>query len=234
MENNYLKENIRKNIKERIAISNIREEFYMEKNNKKVIYSILTACAVFILCIGISMNINNTDAGKIAKQNNVKQENIVFNTGSLQYMAKIDANSESADLKDEFNFINTIYVPEELKLSLQSKIFVKENSNSSEYSKLWQYEILYLSDNTDNNSYVKVTFTGENHILGCTAVPDEENTKNSQINGKEVKLFKEKDLTDESKIVGEAFFENNGYKFYVQAQTVTEEEFINIVSSILK
>ena len=40
MENNNLKEQVRKDVKEKIAVSNIRKEFDMKsKNNKKLIYS---------------------------------------------------------------------------------------------------------------------------------------------------------------------------------------------------
>ena len=39
MENNNLKEQVRKDVKEKIAVSNIRKEFDMKsKNNKKLIY----------------------------------------------------------------------------------------------------------------------------------------------------------------------------------------------------
>lgn len=59
MENNDLKEKIRKNIKEEIAISNIRKEFGMKiGKNKKLIYTISSICAVFILGVGIFVGTN--------------------------------------------------------------------------------------------------------------------------------------------------------------------------------
>lgn len=57
MKNNNLKNRIQKNVKEKIAISTIREEICMNKRkNKKVIYTVLSSCAVFAICIGITIN----------------------------------------------------------------------------------------------------------------------------------------------------------------------------------
>lgn len=61
MENNELKENIRKKVKEKIAISNIREEFDMKTNNKrKIIVGTLSVCAMCVLCLGIALNTDKT------------------------------------------------------------------------------------------------------------------------------------------------------------------------------
>ncbi len=63
MENNDLKEKIRKNVKERIAVSNIREEFDMKITNKrKIIYGTLSACEMCVLCLGVALN---TEKGNI-------------------------------------------------------------------------------------------------------------------------------------------------------------------------
>lgn len=57
MENNNLKNRIQKNVKEKIAISTIREEICMNKRkNKKVIYTVLSSCAVLAICFGITIN----------------------------------------------------------------------------------------------------------------------------------------------------------------------------------
>ncbi|MFR5683078.1 MAG: hypothetical protein ACLUD1_03210 [Clostridia bacterium] len=245
MENNDLKEKVRKNIKEKIAVSNIRKEFDMKnKNNTKVIYAILSTCAVSILCVGIIINTkfptNITNDSNLAKSNSITQEEksttkdiIVFNNGNLQCMADIDANWKDANLKEEFNFINKIYVPKGLELARQGKIYVKPNGNySEEYSKLRQYSLIYSTKSTEDPSQVEIIFTKEQNILGCM-IPDEEQMQNSIINGKEIKLFKGEYILDEGKIVGNAFFEKDGYKFYINAHRIEEEEFINVVKSIL-
>ena len=86
MENNKLKERIRKNIKEEIAISNIRKEFGMKTSKNKVIYMISSVCAILILGIGIligTSKLNNNlfpdntlEIGKTAEKS--VQENVDF------------------------------------------------------------------------------------------------------------------------------------------------------------
>lgn len=75
MENNNLKEQVRKDVKEKIAVSNIRKEFDMKsKNNKKLIYWVSSICAVFVLCFSLLISIDflnndsNTEIAKIMEQ----------------------------------------------------------------------------------------------------------------------------------------------------------------------
>lgn len=242
MENNNLKEKIQKNVKEKIAISNIREEFNMKnKNNSKVLYGILSVCAVFVICFGIiidtefSTNTNNLDLskGNSENQNNIPEDRIIFNEGSLESIADYDAKWQDANLKEEFNFIEKIVVPNGLYLCRQGKIFVRENINIAEYSKLKQYSLIYSTGKTEDPSQIEIIFTKEQTILGCM-LPREEDMESSIINGKEVKLFKGQYGHDRTKIVGDAFFEKDGYKFYINVHKIdTEEDFINIVKSIL-
>ncbi len=252
MENNNLKENIRKKVQEKIAVSNIREEFDMKskKNNKKVIYTISSICALFVLCIGIAVNMklqeNNNNNIQIATKNDnnkyaenlesdineEKEDSIIFNSGTIKSSADIDGKFEEIDLKQEFRFIDKIDIPDNLKLVRQGKMFVKPNAKSVEYSKLRQYVLMYYEETDKDPSFIEITFTTEDKILGCM-LPNEADMKSSIINGKEVKLFKGDYLSDRSKIVGNAFFEISGYKFFVEAHKTDENEFLNTVKSIL-
>ena len=66
MENSELKEKIRKNIKEEIAVSNIRKEFDMKsKKNKKIIYWLTSCVAVFILGFGIIIGTNRFNNNQV-------------------------------------------------------------------------------------------------------------------------------------------------------------------------
>lgn len=243
MENNDLKENVRKKVKEKIAISNIRKEFDMkDKSGNKIIYGIVSVCAMFILCLVISKQFNfqlNTgielseDKNIIQNGSNATEDKIIFNEGSWKSMTDYDAKWIDADLKDEFNFIDKIFVPDGLFLSRQGKIFVRENINTDDYSKLKQYSLIYSTKSTEDPSYIEITFTKEQSILGCM-IPDEKEIQDSLINGKKVKLSKGQYGRDKTKIVGDAFFEKDGYKFYIEAHKIdTEEDFINVVKSIL-
>ena len=249
MENNNLKENIREKVQEKIAVSNIRKEFDMKsKKNSKVIYGILSACAILILCLVVSKNIkyplninNNVELARnhnvTQEENNVPEDKIVFNEGDLKVKADYDGKWEDANLQREFDFINEIFIPKELELSRQGKVYVREHNDnklSDDYTKLQQYSLIYSNGSKEDSSIIEIIFTKEQTILGDCITPKEEKILTSIINGKEVKLFKNKYISDESKIDGYAFFEKNGYKFYINAHTIDEEDFIKVVKSILK
>ncbi len=242
--NNDLKENVKKDVKEKIAILNASKEFEVKsKKTRKVMYPILSVCALFVLCLVISKNVEfPSNSIKIAKNNNqiqkeqyIQEDNIVFNEGSIKSLEDIDGKWEDANLKEEFEFVDKINVPDGLYLSRQGKLFEREyiNNDIDDYTKLWQYTLIYANDDKEDGPYIEITFTKEKYILGCL-MPDEEKMPSSIINGKEVKLFKGKYIRDESKITGEAFLEKDGYKFYIEAHRIDEEDFINILKSILK
>lgn len=214
------------------------------KNINKIIYGILSACAILVLCFVVSKNINfplnTTNSVEIAKNNNIIQEEnnvpedkIVFNEGSLESFADYDAKWEDANLKEEFDFIDEIYMPNGLTLSRQGKVFSKKDFYTVDYSKVRQYHLIYSTESREDPNIVEIIFTKEQTILGCM-MPNEEETPSSILNGKEVKLYKSQNMYDESKIDGYAFFEKDGYKFYINAHKINEEDFVNVVKSILK
>lgn len=221
-----------------------------KSNNKKIIYTISSICAVFVLCIGIAVNMklpknNNNDIQIATKNDNnkyveelesnineEKEDSIIFNSGTIKSSADIDGKFEEIDLKQEFDFIDKIVISDNLKLVRQGKVFVKPNSKSVEYSKLRQYVLMYYEETDKDPSFIEITFTTEEKVLGCM-LPDEADMNSSIINGKEVKLFKGDYLGDRNKIVGNAFFEISGYKFFIEAHKTDENEFLDTVKSIL-
>ena len=132
MENKELKEKIRKNIKEEIAISNIRKEFGMKSNkNKRIVYAISSVCAVFILGVGIfvgTSKLNNNllqgDTLEIGKtEENINKEkslDIELKINILKdiAMTKLDADTKTislGQLPEELMFIKNLIIPEEYK-----------------------------------------------------------------------------------------------------------------------
>lgn len=92
MENNDLKEKVRENVKEKIAISNIRKEFDMKNNkSKKIIYGITSSAAVFIIGFGIILGTNSFN-------NNQVQKDTPYGISDLQ-----DVKNNKESLKTELN-----------------------------------------------------------------------------------------------------------------------------------
>lgn len=246
MENANLKERVKNRIKEKIAISNIRNELEFNKlKNKNLTYLIVSSCAVFILCIGIVLsNINpvyekpenvmlgNNNIGK-TEGDLYTNDIIIFNQNVLNINTDIDSKWKKADLDKTFKFISKIDIPNEYNISTQAEIYVRDSIYDINYSKFKQYHVIYSVEG--DNSSVEITFAKDNDILICTPTMLEHlnNSNSSVINEKEVKLFKTVNPEDKNKISGRAFFEHDGYKFYIDAYKINEIDFINVVKSIL-
>ncbi|MBR3888459.1 MAG: hypothetical protein IKJ32_05100 [Clostridia bacterium] len=106
MKNNELKDNVLKNVKENIAVSNITKEIEEERSvNKTILIKSLTTCAAVIL-IGIFLiNNNMTKSNENMVEQQVKDEIIV---GKLESENKndlkendIEGNINSVIAKDE-------------------------------------------------------------------------------------------------------------------------------------
>ena len=77
MNKNFLNDKKYKNIIEKIAISNLKEEIEMKKGrNKKIIYGILSTCALFMIC-GV-ITITNIPTKQLAEQN------VTYNETNIQ------------------------------------------------------------------------------------------------------------------------------------------------------
>lgn len=102
MENDELKEKIRKNIKENIAVSNIRKDISMRNiRNKRIIYTTLSACAMFIIALGIGIN-NNFILKNNRKENEIpkiEDETIIASEDGIQIPEiKMEESSETAQM----------------------------------------------------------------------------------------------------------------------------------------
>ena len=130
------------------------------------------------------------------------------------------------DLTIEFKFVNNLSIPKNYILERSFEIYEKENINDTNYSKLWQYVLIY-STNEETTMHIEITFTKEEYILSCL-LPDKNEFKSSIINDKEILLFSV-DNTNEK----QAFFENNNYKFFIESTDLTNNEFVNLIKSII-
>ena len=143
-----------------------KKEFYMKIiKNKKIIYALSSACAVFILGIGIlagqkktNKNIIKTeDEGMVRSQN----MNIMLEINPMQgaSMAKLDADAQTVEITsipEKFEFINNIELPSEYKLDSSYEIFTRENLNTTECDLLHDYVFNYSKDYENS---IKVAFS---------------------------------------------------------------------------
>lgn len=236
MENNELKEKIRKNIKEDIAISNIRKEFDMKTSkNKKIVYSISSICAVFILGISIFLGVNNSlfrenglEIGKTEDFNKNKEESlsIELNINKLKdiSMAKLDADIKTIEvekLPEKFNFMKNVIIPEKYELESSYNIYIKENKDIEEYNILHDYVFSYKKDDLND---IKIAFSEIEKPLRDYYI--EEGEKISKIGDVEVIISQWKQMYIVS-------FEYGNIYFDIETTGITENQLITLLESII-
>lgn len=221
------------------------------KNIKlKYILSPVFILAIVIISIITFRNFNHTtDDMLLAKENditeNVEKENyvdeinineIIINDfmGTEGDVTDIDARCVDTDITEQFSFLNNIYIPiplEEKNLR-QGEIYVREDLNDDDYSELYQYFIVYFDNSQPQTKSIEINFSKNELLPDC--IPSAiETAKESLINNTKVKLFATEKKDAPSKIRGEAYFEYNGYKFDIEVTMITEEEFIEVVKSVI-
>lgn len=228
MENNILKEKVRKKVKEKIAVANIREEFNM--NNKKTIYWITSVCAVCVIVFGITVGTNNFNT-KInndlyATENEESTDVIVdLKINKIENMAMKKLNAETKDFKyedliEEFKFINNMEMLQEYKLKTTYTIFTKEDINAEEYNLLHDYVLCYENDNKNT---IKIAFSEIEDPLRDYFI----NSQNeiSKIGNVEYIISQ----FEETFIVT---FNINDLYFDIEAKGITETQLITLLTSI--
>ena len=229
MKDNELKEKIRKNIKEEIAISNIRKEFGMKTNkNKKVIYVLSSICAVFILGIGIFVGVNknllpgNTvDIGKTDANDGVE---LNINKIKDMSMTSLDADVKTIELEnlpEEFTFIENLQIPEEYNFENGYTVYTRENTDTAEYDVLHDYILNYRKDDLND---IKIAFSGIEAPIRDYFIGDGD--KVSKIGEVELVISQWKEMY----IVT---FEYKDIYFDIETTGVTRNELVSLLQSII-
>lgn len=255
MENNDLKENIQKSLKEKIAISNIKNEFDMKnKNYTKVAYEILSLCAILILCIVISSKVNFqlniNDNVKVSKNNNVVQENdIELNINNAKEILKDDTENvlikfKPIDSSMIPNILKNLKIPEDCDDTSYCQVFepkeVLADYNKEEreidYNTLSGYECNYLSK--DIGRSIKIAVHKEVNTNNKLEPTIEYGSIPSKINNVELFIYN----YDVEPCINPKYDKNSyyvlfnykEYGFSISTKYITEEELVNLLKSIIK
>ncbi|PWM79228.1 MAG: hypothetical protein DBY41_07865 [Clostridium sp.] len=209
-----------------------KKEFYMKIiKNKKIIYALSSACAVFILGIGIlagqkktNKNIIKTeDEGMVRSQN----MNIMLEINPMQgaSMAKLDADAQTVEITsipEKFEFINNIELPSEYKLDSSYEIFTRENLNTTECDLLHDYVFNYSKDYENS---IKVAFSEVEEPIRDYFLDNSKKT--SKIGDVDV-------IISQYEKMYVATFRCKDIYFDIETNGITEEEMINLLESIIK
>ena len=242
MENKELKEKIRKDIREEIAISNIRKEFGMKSNkNKRIVYAISSVCALFILGVGIfvgTSKLNNNllqgntlEIGKTEENINKEESlDIELNINILKDMAmasldadvKIDANAIKLEqLPKELMFMGNLIIPEEYEFENSYTLYTRENTEEAEYNVLHDYIFNYRKDDMNN---IQISFSKIEPPIRDYSILGED--KISKIGDVELKISQWKEMY----IVT---FKYKDIYFDIETTGITEEQLVDLLESLI-
>lgn len=146
MKNNELKENVLKNVKENIAISNIVNEMKVEKrNNKVLIYRSLSTCAAVILVGVLFVNGNMHKSTENMANQQVKDELIVGKLENEKFEDKSKNNFIEKDpMMDSVNPEMDNYRGEELKQTANNAIISTDKAPAVEYTPSEESEVINI------------------------------------------------------------------------------------------
>ena len=217
----------------------------IEGNNSMKKYGYVLTFACFVLVVGVILFNNfNTDETVILEEP-IIEDNIIFNNISVSdnsasidaypvYVgiggnADIDGSAVEKDLLGKFSFLSNLNIPHDYELKRMFELYVRGDNNSSDYDKLWQYDVYFTTVNVETGvtKEISIIFTPEDYILSCYKFNWNDFPK-STISSIDVGLY------SDGVVSNEAFFEYEGYKFYVKSNDITKEEFINLIKSIVE
>lgn len=204
--------------------------------NKKVIYWMLSSCAMLIICAVVVTN--NVGDGKqnvttgiedkyaVTEDLSKEKQNDEININKIEEMhsAKIDA-----EIKPVSNNINIPYYEALANLAIPKDfddkdqiniVYVKSDRDKDEYDKLFNYQNNYQNNNRD----ITIQYSKENKPMRDYSF---ENGKASKINGFDIVIYQH----EASYITS---FNYDNLNIDIETNNITQDELIALLESIIK
>lgn len=217
----------------------------VENNHSNNSYLKFTVIPINIILIIAIVAINNKNDNQIKAFKNRSNVNTTSSQNDDDYdgldthnniiineIDEIANNSYDMDFKIQhgvyipyFEILLDLKVPSDFDNKEDMRaIWVKSNPNSNDYDILNNYE-LHLR-NTKNNRELIISFSNKYKILRCVN-PFVVDHPKSSINGVELPIVKGRNYYISA-------FSYNGYNFDIEGIEVTQEEYINLLESLIK
>lgn len=212
-----------------------RDNIKMKKNIVKWVS--VPACLIIVICGVVFLNKDNNDI--IYKPSDPiisgeKNYEIYINTvtgNGASGALKLDADIKRLDIKIEelvklpnYSFLKELKLPDDLNKKTYSEIYVKENRDSEEYTVKNNYSFVY--ENTKCYKTIVLAFSDKYKPLRDYLF-DIENAKISKINNTEIIIYQYENSYMTT-------FRYNDINFDIETTDITEQEFIDLLVSIIK
>lgn len=198
------------------------------KMNKIFKYSLMPMAIVIAITSVFLLNKKNSTINVL--DSNVKNNDVII-VNSIDNNfdnAKLDIDGRSEDITTDdlykiYPLLKDIVVPDDYNIDGIIKCYLF-NDDTGKYDKLYGYNIIYSGG---NNKYIDIfILIDTTKRLRCFSI-DTDEMKNSIINGNSIKIMGE----DKNYY---AIFSYNNINFDIEATGISEEEFIQLIKSMVK
>ena len=206
-------------------LNKIENEKKLNKIMKTVFVPILSVSfASFLILININnkkTSLSEDSFNEVINNNqiftNEIQEEININTSSNQVIK--DTNYEEIS---NYKFVKELSIPNDFSDKIYRKVYLNNNENNN-YNERNYYQIYYK--NNKSNRLIDVSFSDKYKLINNYSY--DENVKKSKINNQEIIIYQN------NQIYITSFNYDNVY-FNIKTVNITENEFINLLKSIIK
>lgn len=205
-----------------------RDNIKMKKDIIKWIS--VPACLIIVICGVVFLNKDDNIIYKPSDpiiSGEKKYEIYINSVESNKGLAKFDADVkiENGVSIPYFEFMSLWDFPDDFdNTEIWKTVWVKKDKNSKDYDILNHYERLAV--NTKNNRKINISFSDEYEPLRDYFFGDE-GSKVSKINGFELTIYKYENSYMTT-------FKYNDINFDIETTDITEQEFIDLLVSIIK
>lgn len=203
----------------------------MEGGNKmnKIFKYSLVPMAIVITMTGVFLLNKKSITNNVLDSNVKNNDVIIFNNIDNNFdNAKLDIDGRSEDITTDdlykiYPLLKDIVVPNDYNINGIIKCYLF-NDDTGKYDKLYGYNIIYSGG---NNKYIDIfILIDTTKRLRCFSI-DTDEMKSSIINGNSIKIMGE----DKNYY---AIFNYNNINFDIEATGISEEEFIQLIKSMVK
>ena len=198
------------------------------KMNKIFKYSLVPMAIVIAITSVFLLNKKNSTINVL--DSNVKNNDVIIvnNIDNNFDNAKLDIDGISEDITTDdlykiYPLLKDIVVPNDYNINRIIKCYLF-NDDTGKYDKLYVYNIIYIGV---NNKYIYIfILIDTTKRLRCFSI-DTDEMKSSIINGNSIKIMGE----DKNYY---AIFSYNNINFDIETTGISEEEFIQLIKSMVK
>lgn len=203
----------------------------MERGNKmnKIFKYSLVPMAVVITMTSVFLLNKKSSTNNILDRNVKNNDVIIVNSIDNNFdNAKLDIDGRSEDITSDnlyeiYPLLKDIVVPNDYNINGIIKCYLF-NDDTGKYDKLYGYNIIYSGG---NNKYIDIfILIDTTKRLRCFSI-DTDEMKSSIINGNSIKIMGEDKYYY-------AIFSYNNINFDIETTGISEEEFIQLIKSMVK